>query len=98
MESLACGTPVIATAVGGIPEIITSPDLGLLVAADPDSIAEGISFALRTKWDRDKLARYARSRSWDVVAKEVEGYLRTITRTTMERAPHPIVTNNEPDA
>jgi glycosyltransferase involved in cell wall biosynthesis len=31
LESMACGTPVIASNLGGIPEIITSKELGILV-------------------------------------------------------------------
>lgn len=33
LESMACGTPVVATRVGGIPEIVTSPSAGRLMAA-----------------------------------------------------------------
>jgi len=33
LESLACGTPVVATAVGGAPEIVTDPVAGRLVYA-----------------------------------------------------------------
>jgi teichuronic acid biosynthesis glycosyltransferase TuaC len=97
MESLACGTPVVATAVGGIPEIITSTELGLLVAAEPASIAQGISHALKTKWDREKLVQYARSRSWDVVAEEVEEYLSTVTKMTAEKTSRPFFGKNKRD-
>jgi glycosyltransferase involved in cell wall biosynthesis len=75
MESLACGTPVIATRVGGIPEIIVSSELGILVAEDLGSITEGIASALRRQWDRGALVRYAQSRTWKVVAAEVQEYL-----------------------
>lgn len=32
LESMACGTPVVATGVGGVPEIVTSPVAGRLMA------------------------------------------------------------------
>jgi glycosyltransferase involved in cell wall biosynthesis len=80
MESLACGTPVVATRVGGIPEIIASPDLGTLVAENLQSIADGIASALERKWDRETLVRYARSRTWEAVATEVEQYLSSLTK------------------
>jgi glycosyltransferase involved in cell wall biosynthesis len=75
LESLACGTPVVATRVWGTPEIISSPDLGVLVDQTVDSIAGGLELALQKRWDRDFLARYAASRTWDVVAEEVENFL-----------------------
>src|SRR5262249_3438043 len=75
LESLACGTPVVATSVGGIPEVICSPALGILVERDVPSIAAGLEKALATAWDRDALIGHARSRTWDVVAAELERYL-----------------------
>jgi len=38
LESLACGTPVVGTNVGGVPEILRQPELGIVVAANPQSI------------------------------------------------------------
>ena len=84
MESLACGTPVIATRVGGIPEIIISSELGILVAEDLRSITDGIASALSRKWDREALVRYARSRTWEVVATEVEEYLSALTKMSAD--------------
>ncbi len=75
LESLACGTPVLATNVWGAPEVLDSPELGLLVNQDVDSIATGVLTALRTAWDRDALVRRARQRTWDMVAAEVQRYL-----------------------
>ncbi len=43
IEAMAAGTPVVATHVGGIPEIVTGPELGSLVSPDdPAAIAREI--------------------------------------------------------
>ena len=75
MESIACGTPVVATRVGGVPEIIYSSELGLLAEQESDSIATELSSALVKTWDRNALAVHAQSRGWNEVAGEVEQYL-----------------------
>jgi glycosyltransferase involved in cell wall biosynthesis len=75
LESLACGTPVVATRVWGAPEVLTSPELGVLVDQGVQPIAEGIEKALWKSWDREVLVRYAASRTWNLVAKEVEDFL-----------------------
>jgi teichuronic acid biosynthesis glycosyltransferase TuaC len=74
-ESLACGTPVVATRAGGIPEIVQSSDLGILVDNSIESVASGIELALTRKWDRRKISRQAGARTWDTVAAEVEAVL-----------------------
>ena len=83
-ESIACGTPVVATRVGGVPEIITSPDLGLLVEPDAHSLAHGIETALAKSWDRHILWGAAKSRTWAVVAAEVESFL----SSRLKASPH----------
>jgi glycosyltransferase involved in cell wall biosynthesis len=43
LEAMACGRPLVATSVGGIPEIVTNGDNGLLVPAkDPQALAEAL--------------------------------------------------------
>jgi glycosyltransferase involved in cell wall biosynthesis len=43
VESMACGTPVLATRVGGIPDLVNSGKNGYLLSdRDPDTIAEDI--------------------------------------------------------
>jgi glycosyltransferase involved in cell wall biosynthesis len=55
LESLATGTPVVATAVGGIPEIVTDGETGLLLAPPPT--VEGLTDALRRLLDDPGLRR-----------------------------------------
>jgi len=74
-ESLACGTPVIATRVGGIPEILHKPELGIIVEQTPNSLASGLESALARAWDREGIARETHQRTWDVVAAEVKSVL-----------------------
>jgi teichuronic acid biosynthesis glycosyltransferase TuaC len=78
-ESLACGTPVLATRVGGIPEILISPELGQMVSRDVPSIADGLDSALARSWNRQEIANYGRSRSWDAVSGEVAALLEAKT-------------------
>ena len=64
-EALACGTPVVASAVGGVPEIITAPEYGLLVPPDrPEALAVAIKRALSSTWDRGRLAAAGAAVSW----------------------------------
>ena len=74
-ESLACGTPVVAARIGGIPEIMTSAEQGVFVERNPDSVAKGIEMALGKTWDRLAISKQARKRTWDLVAEETELYL-----------------------
>jgi teichuronic acid biosynthesis glycosyltransferase TuaC len=76
-EALACGTPVLATRAGGIPEIITSSEVGMFVERNVQSIAVGLERALTKPWNRAEIARHSRSRSWDMVAAEVEAFLQS---------------------
>lgn len=75
MESIACGTPVVATAVGGVPEILCSPKLGVLSEQNSESLTAALQFALTKEWDRNTLILHAKTRAWSHVAEEVEQYL-----------------------
>ncbi|HEY7406030.1 MAG TPA: glycosyltransferase, partial [Candidatus Angelobacter sp.] len=81
LESLACGTPVLATGLWGVPEILVSPELGIMVKQEVEDIAQGLDKALSRTWDRAVILGYARTRTWDVVAEEVDQYLTQVTKS-----------------
>ena len=78
LESLACGTPVIATRAGGIAEVITSDQLGILVDRNADAVKSALESALKQNWNRESLVTYAAERTWDKVAEEIEAYFHSI--------------------
>jgi glycosyltransferase involved in cell wall biosynthesis len=86
LESLACGTPVLATGLWGVPEILVSPELGIMVQQQTAAIADGLGQALTKKWDRNAIINYARSRTWNVVAEEVEKYFAHILKVKTIKA------------
>ena len=57
LEALAAGTPVVATAVGGVPEVVREGENGLLVAAgDVEAIAGALARLLGDDALRERLA------------------------------------------
>ena len=71
-EALGVGLPFVGTAVGGVPEVITSKDYGLLCEpADPECLAEKILIALEKEWDREEIREYAKQFTWENIAKRV---------------------------
>ncbi len=78
LESLACGTPVVATAVGGVPEILVSDQLGVLTERSEEGIARALWDALQRPWDRDVIVAAARRQTWDATAARVGGVLQDV--------------------
>ena len=71
-EALGCGKPFVGTKVGGVPEIITSEDYGLLCEpANPEDLAKKILTALDKEWDREKIRVYAEQFTWERIARRV---------------------------
>jgi glycosyltransferase involved in cell wall biosynthesis len=86
LESLACGTPVVATRVGGIPEIIVSEELGILTEQSTQALADSIDVALRKSWNRELISHQGRHRTWKVVAAEIDSYFNLITKRSKKPA------------
>lgn len=70
LEALACGRPVVATNVGGIPEILNDTCGCLVPPRDPAALAHAIDAVLSRSWDAAFISKQ-RSRSWDAVAAEL---------------------------
>ncbi len=78
LESMACGTPVLATPVGGVPEIVSSPEVGALAVGDDEALADAILAGLRRSWDREAIVRYAAPHTWERAAKSVHTVLASV--------------------
>lgn len=78
IEAMACGTPVIASDVGGLRYSVVHRETGLLARArDPESFASGISLLLEDPGLRDGMgragARLVREMfSWEAIASRLE--------------------------
>jgi glycosyltransferase involved in cell wall biosynthesis len=71
-ESLAAGTPVVATDVGGNREQICSSELGTIVAdGDRNALTRAVIAALTREWNRPLISAHGSARRWTHVADEV---------------------------
>jgi len=72
LEALACGLPVVASRVGGVPEIVRDNVNGFLVpSSDPAALADALRRALAMKWDREAIQASVSRFDWDVNARTV---------------------------
>lgn len=68
LEALAQSLPVVASNVGGIPEVITHDKNGLLVPADKaDKLAEALVCCLAKAWDKKQLAQSVEFAQWESI-------------------------------
>ncbi len=82
LESLACGTPVIATRVGACAEIVSEPVAGRLIdTPDPTAIAAMVLELRHAPPDRDAVAAYARRFAWGASIESQLEEFRRIART-----------------
>ena len=85
LESLACGTPVVATDVGAVTEMITRPDVGRIVATrDATRLAEAVLDLVGTPVNRDQIRLHACAFDWaSISAGQFE-----IMKLALGRAPY----------
>jgi teichuronic acid biosynthesis glycosyltransferase TuaC len=71
-EALACGTPVVATDVGAVRQMLPSARFGTVVPVEEIPVLRAaLREALTRDWDHTAISNWGRSRSWDQVAQEV---------------------------
>jgi len=69
LESMACGTPVVATDAGGTSEVVTAPEAGMLFEErTPEALARAVRRLLERSPDPRVTRRYAEQFSWAATA------------------------------
>jgi len=66
LEAMACGTPVIATDVGGNAEVVISEELGKIVPfGNHEALLQALQTTLQQEWNTNTLTGYAQDNHWD---------------------------------
>jgi glycosyltransferase involved in cell wall biosynthesis len=84
LEAQATGTPVIATRVGGVPEVIRDGETGLLVdPRRPSQLGKALNRLLADETERTRLGDHGRAAiedefSWEALYGRYERYLQRI--------------------
>lgn len=80
LEALACGRPVVASRVGGIPEVMDEACGALIPPGDVEALSDAMWQTTAREWDSQALARRIAHLSWDANARSLAGILRDATR------------------
>ncbi len=78
LEAMACGTPVIASEVGGLAYLVRDGETGFTIPAEePDKLCEKISWLLNDQELHAQMsaqaAEYARDYAWEKIAQQIVG-------------------------
>ncbi|MGP4005234.1 glycogen synthase [Streptomyces sp. 4N124] len=88
LEAMACGTPVVASRVGGIPEVVEDGKTGVLVSVDDDfetGLAQALDSVLGDPEGARRMGEAGRERAvgefgWDAVARRTVQLYREILK------------------
>ena len=78
VEALSCGTPVLATRVGGIPEILTSSHVGIMVDREPRAVANGLKSGLECTWSKTDIMAHAKQFRWSDTADALKEVFQSV--------------------
>jgi glycosyltransferase involved in cell wall biosynthesis len=85
LESMACGTPVVAANIWGNPEVVRAPEAGVIYEPNtPEGIAEGVRRLFASLPPRSATRAYAEPFSWD---ETTAGQLALFRRVTGPECP-----------
>ena len=87
LEAMACGTPVVATAVGGVPEIVTSGNAGAVVKErSASALARAVRELFARPPERADTRRFAEQFGWGATTK---GQLQLFRQVLAANSPQP---------
>jgi len=78
VEALASGTPVIASNVGGAPELLRAPEAGRIVEQTPSAIVAAARELLNTPISQDQVLEQVAEFSWDRNAQQLAAAFRRV--------------------
>jgi glycosyltransferase involved in cell wall biosynthesis len=77
LEAMACGLPIVASKIGGVPDVVKDGENGLLVAPkDSEAFTDAIIYLLENEDVRERMGKNGRKKaegySWERIAEETE--------------------------
>jgi len=76
VEATACGVPCVATAVGGIPEVLSEKNGYLVPLGDSEALLDSLRRCLAKTWDRDTIQSAIITGTWQESARKIAVYLK----------------------
>ncbi len=85
IEALSIGTPLIVSANGGLPELVTEPKCGIVIETSPSAIAKALTELLDdreglTSMSKNALMRYGSQHSPELYMERYLGSMEGVAR------------------